>query len=90
MIGQGEGFHAKIAGSFQEPVDAAGSIEETVIGVDVEMNKFLIGGGHDLLPKKGGGNLQLLILVLRKRLTNARKRGPIFGSYSIFVSTYVY
>src|SRR5690606_2595409 len=40
VVGEGEGLHAELGGALHEPVDAAGAIEEAVVGVDVEMDEI--------------------------------------------------
>ncbi len=46
MIGEGEGRHIQIDGPFHQAVDAAGSIKEAVIGMDVKMNEVFVSRRH--------------------------------------------
>lgn len=43
VVGKCDRLHSEMAGLGKQTVDPAGSVEEAVIGVNVEMNEFLVG-----------------------------------------------
>lgn len=44
VIGDGESFHAQFLRPLTEGIDATASVKQTVVGVNVQMNKFFILG----------------------------------------------
>ena len=52
VVGQREGGHAERGGPVHQPVDPAGSIQQAVVAVDVEMDEIFVGGRQGaLLPR---------------------------------------
>jgi hypothetical protein len=55
VVGEGEGRHAEGHGAVHEAVDAAGSVQQAVVRMDVEMDKVLISGRHGRARQGAGG-----------------------------------
>ena len=53
VIGNGHGIHTELTGPFQKPVDPDGPIQETVLGVNVQMDEFRCGDGVHNAPSGG-------------------------------------
>jgi hypothetical protein len=46
MIRQREGGHVEVDRALHEPVYPAGPVEQTIVGMDVEMNEIFVGRRH--------------------------------------------
>ena len=46
MVGERQGLHAQFRRAIHQPVDAAGSVEQAVVAMDMEMDEILVGGTH--------------------------------------------
>jgi hypothetical protein len=46
VVGEGEGAHSKFRRPVHEPVNPARAVEQTVVGVDVEMDEIFVSSGH--------------------------------------------
>jgi small subunit ribosomal protein S21 len=72
MVGQGEGLHAHVTGFLHQPVDAAGAVEEAVIGMDVEVDEVRICGRHRARQRAcGDGASPQAANAAKKPLTQA-------------------
>ena len=46
MVGQRHGSLAQLGHAVDQAVDAAGAVKQTVVAMDMEMDKILVGGTH--------------------------------------------
>ena len=52
MVGERERGHPQRLRAIHQPVDAAGAIEQAVIGVKVEMDEIFVGGRHAVVSRR--------------------------------------
>ena len=65
VIGGSHRMHAELGGALQQVVDTNGTIQKTVLGVHVEMDKIRnIGGCHRIICFRGGYALRVTGYVL--------------------------
>ena len=55
VVGESERLHAQLRGAVHEPVYPARTVEQTVVGVDVEVDEILVGGRHGGTLGNGNG-----------------------------------
>lgn len=90
MIGQREGGHLEIDRPLHEPVYPAGPVEQTIVGMDVEMNEVFVGRRHRIFSQAFRGWLarsnRLIVGKMRryfcwvkKPLTEAVPNGLLLG-----------
>ncbi len=72
MIGEGDRGHVELDRPLDQPVDAAGAVEEAVVGVDVKVDKIGDVGRHRGLSKAFGAGAQG---PMKKRGKNAIDAG---------------